>query len=107
MVFVFLGFGWFVLFVFLVKGSFKRTNQAFSDFFANDPNQSEILEIFGNRICRSPRRGLIGKKFGSSSVVNYKRTLNKHVQGNRHLSMTLASSIVITTGRATKLWQIG
>ena len=46
---------------------FWQPLRAFSVIFGNVPKQSEISKIFGNRICRSPRRGLIRNQFVSSS----------------------------------------
>ena len=59
---------WFSGFDTLVEDALVDTNSpcfwqpppTFSVMFTNVPKQSEISKIFGNRICRSPRRGLFG-----------------------------------------------
>ena len=76
-VFLFLFFlvFWFSGFDILVEDALVDTNspcfwqtpRAFSVIFGNVPKQSESSKIFGNRICRSPRRGLIRNQFVSSS----------------------------------------
>ena len=73
--FLFFLFFWFSGFDTLVEHAPVDTNspcfwqppRAFSVIFGNVPKQSESSKIFGNRICRSPRRGLIRNQFVSSS----------------------------------------
>ena len=97
LVLVFLGFVVFLFFWFsgfdtLVEDARIDTNnacfweppQTFSVIFGNVPKQSEISKIFGNRICRSPRRGLIRNQFVSSSCYGlHTNTFNYHLYGNR------------------------
>ena len=76
---------------------------AFSVIFGNVPKQSEISKIFGNRICRSPRRGLIRNQFVSSSCYGLRtNTFNEHLHGNRRLSVIFFSIIIaVSTARNT------
>ena len=56
---------------------FRQPPRAFSVIFGNVPKQSDISKIFGNRICRSPRMGLIRNQFVSSSCYGlHTNTLN-------------------------------
>ena len=47
-------------------------------FLANDPNQWEISEIFGNRIYRSPRKVSFGTNLAAALVTDYTLTRATH-----------------------------
>ena len=73
--FLFLFFGFFgcvwLFFNFWCSGKVVavKENRAFSVIFGNVPKQSEISEIFGNRICWSPRRGGTNLKAGKAVLI--------------------------------------
>ena len=68
------------------KPCFRQPPRAFSVIFGKVPKQSEISKILGDRICRSPRRGLIRNQFVSSSCYGlHTNTFKKHLHGNRRL----------------------
>ena len=78
----------------------KAKIQAFSVIFGNVPKQSEISEIFGNRICRNPRRGLVRNQFESSSCYGlHTNVLNLTLTWQLAL-FHFCFSIIITVSKA-------